>query len=132
MSASSKRYGFFELHPGVCLAPFVAGVVYLAYENLATLATARTTVGGPWLVSAFIGALCGLAALAVFVARARAGKLLLVLIGPPILIVTGLLISKPELWPAGVHAGLVTTAFQTGTLAFTGVIAACLAAGLCW
>jgi hypothetical protein len=132
MSASNKRDGFFELHPGVCLAPFVAGVVYLAYENLATLATARTSVGGPWLVSAFIGALCGLAALAVSVARARAGKLLLVLIGPVILIVIGLLISKQELWPTAGHAGLVTTAFQAGTLAFTGVIATGLAAGLCW
>jgi hypothetical protein len=132
MSTSNKRYGFFDLHPGICLAPFAAAVAFLAYENLTTLATARTSVGGPWLVSAFIGALCGLAALAVFVARARAGKLLLVMIGPVILIVIGLLISKQELWPTAVHAGLVTTAFQTGTLAFTGVIAAGLAAGLCW
>jgi hypothetical protein len=66
MSISSKRYGFFDSHPGVCLAPFAAAVAFLAYENLATLATARTSVGGPWLVSACIGALCGLAALAVF------------------------------------------------------------------
>ena len=132
MSTSSKRYGFFDLHPGVCLAPFAAAVAFLGYENLATLATARTSVGGPWLVSAFVGALCGLAALAVFVARARAGKLLLVMIGPVILIVIGLLISKQELWLTAVHAGLVTTAFQTGTLAFTGVMAAGLVAGLCW
>ena len=132
MSTSSKRYGFFDLHPGVCLAPFAAVVAFLAYENLATLATARTSVGGPWLVSALIGAFGGLAALAMFVARARAGKLLLVMIGPVILIVIGLLISKQELWLTAVHAGLVTTAFQTGTLAFTGVMAAGLVAGLCW
>ena len=69
MSTSSKRYGFFDLHPGICLAPFAAAVAFLAYENVATLATARTSVGGPWLVSAFVGALFGLAALAVFVAR---------------------------------------------------------------
>ncbi len=131
-SASSKRYGFFDLHPGICLAPFAAAVAFLAYENLATLATARTSVGGPWLVSAFVGALCGLAALAVFVARARAGKLLPVLIGPVILIVIGLLISKQELRLTAVHAGLVTTAFQTGTLAFTGVMATGLVAGLGW
>ena len=132
MPAQYKRYGFFDLHPGVCLAPFAAAVAFLAYENLATLATARTSVGGPWLVSAFIGALCGLAALAVFVARARAGRLLLVMIGPVILIVIGLLISKQELPLTAVHAGLVTTAFQTGTLAFTGVMATGLVAGLCW
>ena len=131
-SASSKRYGFFDLHPGVCLAPFAAAVAFLAYENLATLATVRTSVGGPWLVSAFVGALCGLAALAVFVARARAGKLLPVLIGPVILIVIGLLISKQELRLTAVHTGLVTTAFQTGTLAFTGVMATGLVAGLGW
>ena len=130
MSTSSKRYGFFDLHPGVCLAPFVAAVAFLAYVNLATLATARTSVGGPWLVSAFIGAFCGLAALPS--ARARAGKLLLVMIGPVILIVIGLLISKQELRLITVHAGLVTTAFQTGTLAFTGVMATGLVAGLCW
>lgn len=132
MSTSSKRYGFFDLHPGVCLAPFAAAVAFLAYENLAALATARTSVGGPWLSSALIGALGGLAALAVFVARARAGKLLLVMIGPVILVVAGLLISKQELWATAVHVGLVTTAFQTGTLAFTGVIAAGLLTGLCW
>ena len=132
MPTQYKRYGFFDLHPGVCLAPFAAAVAFLAYENLATLATARTSVGGPWLVSAFIGALCGLAALAVFVARARAGKLLLVIIGPVILIVIGLLISKQELRLTAVHAGLVTTAFQAGTLAFTGVMATGLVAGLCW
>jgi hypothetical protein len=128
----SKRYGFFDLHPGVCLAPFAAAVAFLAYENLATLATARTSVGGPWLVSAVIGALGALAALAVLVARARAGQLLPVLVGPVILIVIGLLISKPELWPIGVHAGLVTTAFQAGTLAFTGVMAISLVGGLGW
>ena len=132
MSASSKRYSFFDLHPGVCLAPFAAAVAFLACENLAALATVRTSVGGPWLVSAFAGTLCGLAALAVFVARARAGKLLLIMIGPVILIVIGLLISKQELRLTAVHAGLVTTAFQTGTLAFTGVMAAGLVAGLCW
>jgi hypothetical protein len=130
MSTSGKRYGFFESHPGVCLAPFAAAVAFLAYENFATLATARTSVGGPWLVSALIGAFCGLATLAVFVAHAR--KLLLVMIGPVILIVIGLLISKQELRLTAVHAGLVTTAFQTGTLAFTGVMAAGLVAGLCW
>jgi hypothetical protein len=43
-----------------------------------------------------------------------------------------LLISKQELRLTAVHAGLVTTAFQTGTLAFTGVMAAGLVAGLCW
>src|ERR1700722_14740005 len=132
MSTSSKRYSFFDLHPGVCLAPFAAAVAFLAYENLATLATARSSVGGSWLVSAFAGTLCGLAALAVFVARARAGKLLLTMIGPVILIVIGSLISAQELWLTAVHAGLVTTAFQTGTLAFTGVMAAGLVAGLCW
>jgi hypothetical protein len=132
MSTSSKRDGFFGSHPGVCLAPFAAAVAFLAYENLATLATARTSVGGPWLVSAFVGALCGLATLAVFVACARAGKLLLVMIGPVILIVIGLLISKQELRLTAVHAGLVTTAFQAGTLAFTGVMATGLVAGLCW
>jgi hypothetical protein len=132
MSASSKRYGFFDLHPGVCLAPFGAAVAFLAYESLATLATARASVGGPWLVSAFVGVLCGLATLAVFVARARAGKPLLVMIGPVIVIVIGLLISKQELPLIAVHAGLVTTAFQAGTLAFTGVMAAGLVAGLCW
>ena len=132
MSASSKRYSFFDLHPGVCLAPFAAAVAFLAYENLATLATARTSAGGSWLVSALAGTLCALAALAVFVARARAGKLILIMIGPVILIVIGLLISKQELRLTAVHAGLVTTAFQTGTLAFTGVMAAGLVAGLCW
>ena len=45
MATSSKRYGFFDSHPGVCFAPFAAAVAFLAYENLATLATARTSVG---------------------------------------------------------------------------------------
>ena len=88
-------------------------------------------MGGPWLVSAFIGTLCGLAALAMFAARARAGKLVLVMIGPVILMVIGLLISQQEFRLTAVHAGLVTTAFQTGTLAFTGVMTTGLVAGLC-
>jgi hypothetical protein len=54
------------------------------------------------------------------------------MIGPVILIVIGLLISKQELRLITGQAGLVTTAFQTGTLAFTDVMATGLVAGLCW
>jgi hypothetical protein len=132
MRARNKRYGFFDLHPGVCLAPVAAVTAFLAYENFSTLSTARSSVGGPWLVSALIGAVCGLVALAACVARARAGKPLLAMIGPVILIVLGLLVNKQELWLTSVHPGQVTTAFQSASVAFGGVVATGLVAGFCW
>jgi hypothetical protein len=132
MPARNKGYGFFDLHPGACLAPFAAVTAFLAYENFSTLSTARSSVGGPWLVSAVTGAVCGLLALAACVARARAGKPLLAMIGPVILIVLGLLVNKQELWLTSVHPGQVTTAFQSASLAFGGIVATGVVAGFCW
>lgn len=132
MPVRSKRYGFFDLYPGVCLAPFVALAVFLAYVNFSTLAAARASVGGPWLVSALAGAAGGLALLAAVVARARAGRPLLVMIVPVVCVVAGLVICKQELWLTAVRAGRVTTAFEAGILAFVGVMAAGIAAGFGW
>jgi len=46
MPAQYKRYGFLDQHPEAILGPFAAAFGFLAYLNLAALATARPTVGG--------------------------------------------------------------------------------------
>ena len=125
-----KRYGFLDPHPEVILGPFAAAFGFLAYLNLATLARARPTVGGAWLVSACSGAACGIAVLAVLVLRLRAAKLLLPLVLPFLLVVAGLIINKREVWAVPNPPGAVTTAFQNGTLAFGSVLWLAMVAGL--
>jgi hypothetical protein len=49
MPTQYKRYGFLDQHPEAILGPFAAAFGFLAYLNLATLATARPTVSGGWL-----------------------------------------------------------------------------------
>ena len=88
MPTQYKRYGFLDQHPEAILGPFAAAFGFLAYLNLATLATARPTVGGGWLASALLGAACGIAVLAALVLRLRAGKLFLPLVLPFLLVVT--------------------------------------------
>jgi hypothetical protein len=58
MPTQYKRYGFLDQRPEAILGPFAAVFGFLAYLNLATLATARPTVGGGWLASALLGAAC--------------------------------------------------------------------------
>jgi hypothetical protein len=125
MPAQYQRYGFLDQHPEAILGPFAAAFGFLAYLNLATLATARPTVGGGWLASALLGAACGIAVLAALVLRLRAGKLFLPLVLPFLLVVAGLIINKKEVWAVPNPPGAVTTAFQNGTLAFGSVL--CLA-----
>lgn len=55
MPTQYKRYGFLDQHPEAILGPFAAAFGFLAYLNLATLATGRPTVGGGWLASALLG-----------------------------------------------------------------------------
>jgi hypothetical protein len=125
MPTQYKRYGFLDQHPEAILGPFAAAFGFLAYLNLATLATARPTVGGGWLASALLGAACGIAVLAALVLRLRAGRLFLPLVLPFLLVVAGLIINKKEVWAVPNPPGAVTTAFQNGTLAFGSVL--CLA-----
>jgi hypothetical protein len=125
MPTQYKRFGFLDQHPEAVLGPFAAAFGFLAYLNLATLATARPTVGGGWLASALLGAACGIAILAALVLRLRAGKLYLPLVLPFLLVVAGLIINKMEVWAVPNPPGAVTTAFQNGTLAFGSVV--CLA-----
>ena len=125
MPAPYQRYGFLDQRPEAVLGPFAAAFAFLAYLNLAALATARPTVGGGWLASALLGAACGIAVLAALVLRLRAGKLFLPLVLPFLLVVAGLVINKKEVWAVPNPPGAVTTAFQNGTLAFGGVL--CLA-----
>ena len=130
MPARYKRYGFLDQHPEAILGPFAVAFGFLAYLNLATLATARPTVGGGWLASALLGAACGIAVLAALVLRFRAGKLFLPLVLPFPLVVAGLIINKEEVWAVPDPPGAVTTAFQNGTLAFGGVLCLSMAAVL--
>jgi hypothetical protein len=125
MPTQYERYGFLDQHPEAILGPFAAAFGFLAYLNLATLATARPTVGGGWLASALLGAACGIAVLAALVLRLRAGNLFLPLVLPFFLVVAGLIINKKEVWAVPNPPGAVTTAFQNGTLAFGSVL--CLA-----
>jgi hypothetical protein len=125
MPTQYKRYGFLDQHPEAILGPFAAAFGFLAYLNLATLATARPTVGGGWLASALLGAACGIAVLAALVLRLRAGQLFLPFVLPFLLVVAGLIINKQEIWAVPNPPGAVTSAFQNGTLAFGSVV--CLA-----
>ena len=125
MPAQYKRYGFLDQHPEAILGPFAGAFGFLAYLNLATLATARPTVGRGWLASALLGAVCGISVLAALMVRLRAGKLFLPIVLPFLLVVAGLIINKKEIWAVPNPPGAVTTAFQNGTLAFGSVL--CLA-----
>jgi hypothetical protein len=125
MPGRYSRYGFMDQHPEAVLGPFAAAFGFLAYLNLATLATARSTVGGGWLASALLGAACGIAVLAALVLRLRTGKLFLPFVLPFLLVVAGLIINKKAVLAAPYPPGVVTSAFQNGTLAFGGVV--CLA-----
>ena len=125
MPTQYQRYGFLDQRPEAILGPFAAAFGFLAYLNLATLATARPTVGRGWLASALLGAVCGIAVLAALMVRLRAGKLFLPIVLPFLLVVAGLIMNKEEVWAVPNPPGQVTTAFQNGSLAFGGAV--CLA-----
>jgi hypothetical protein len=125
MPTQYKRYGFLDQRPEAILGPFAAAFGFLAYLNFATLATARATVGGGWLASALLGGVCGIAVLAALMVRLRAGKFYLPFVLPFLLVVAGLIMNKEEVWAVPNPPGAVTTAFQNGSLAFSGVV--CLA-----
>lgn len=132
MRTHGGRYGFLERHPEAFLIPSAVLFAFIAYLNLAKLATSHSAVGASWLASAAIGCACGIAVVAGIVIRLRAGKVDLAWLIPPVLVVAGLLVNKREVWAVPNPPGLVTTAFQNGTLALCGTLSVSVVALLGW
>jgi hypothetical protein len=132
MKSVNGRYSFLERHPEAFLVPSAALFAFLAYLNLAKLASSRASVGADWLASAILGCACAIALLAALVIRLRAGRAAMSYLIPPVLVVAGLVVDKREIWAVPNPPGLVTTAFQNGTLALCGTLGIGIVAMLGW